>query len=416
VLFWAPVLVSLASSLLPTRLVCALLTCFALCVSTNAFAQERAATPDLRRARELDQQGGRAFKDGRFKDAITFFGEAFRFGAPPVELWNIAKCHLKLDEPEAAEESFRQFLAQPDLTAQDRADATQELGELRGRPSTLAIDSDPSGATFTIDNAAAARGTTPGSIDIPPGTHHVHVEKEKVGAYDVEVNARLGRALIVQGRLAQNSGSVTSNGPGSESGAPAKPIGLVFSEDFGFFASKLGSYADNVRPVLHLAARYMFKDVGIVGFSGGFRFDVTDDGWLAEPISVPPGANIPACAIQMNYSGTELAGFLVGGIQAHVHKRVQLGGDIGIGLADFEGSPSGGQVSSYDCNPSYGLRPAFHIGTEASFVLTPNGPVHVRALIEPLVFQAHGAFAGATEEASGLWWRIGSAIGVAVDL
>jgi hypothetical protein len=383
----------------------------------SAFAQERAATPDLKRARELDQQGGRAFKDGRYKDAITFFGEAFRYGAPPVELWNIAKCHLKLDEPESAEDSFRQFLVQPDLTAQDRADATQELEELRARPSTLAIDSDPSGATFTIDNAAAARGTTPGSIDIPPGKHHVHVEKEKVGAYDVDVEARLGRALIVQGHLAQNSGSVTSNGPGGESGAPAKAAGLVFSEDFGFFVSKLGSYADAPRPVLHLAARYLFRDLGIIGFSGGFRFDVTDDGWGAGPISAaPPSAVANQCAMGSDFLGTELAGFLVGGIQAHVHRRVQLGGDIGVGLADFEGAPAGGALFVTDCNPSYGLRPAFHVGAEASLVLTPRGPVHVRVLVEPIVFQAHAAFHGATDQASAVWWRIGSAFGFAVDL
>jgi hypothetical protein len=394
---------------------CALLVSLA---STCASAQERAATLDLKRARELDQQGSRAFHEGRFKDAITFFGEAFRYGAPSVEIWNVAKCHLKLDEPEAAEESFRKFLEQPDLTAQDRADATQELGELRARPSTLAIDSDPSGATFTIDNAAASRGTTPGSIDIPPGRHHVHVEKEKIGAYDVDVDARLGRALIVQGHLAQNSGSVTSNG-GSlpELATTSKPIGLVFSEDFGFFASKLGSYADNVRPVLHLAARYVFRDAGMLGFSAGFRFDVTDDGWGA-------GVNLPArgnatpneCATGSDFLGTELAGFLVGGLQAHVHERVQIGGDIGVGLADFEGAPAGGALFIPECDPSYGLRPAFHLGTEASFLLTPHSSVHVRALVEPIVFQAHAAYHDTNDEASSVWWRIGSAIGFAIDL
>ncbi len=392
---------------------CALLTC-AVSLSSASLAQERAATPDLKRARELDQQGSRAFKDGRFKDAITFFGEAFRYGAPPVELWNIAKCHLKLDEPESAEESFRQFLAQPDLTAQDRADATRELEELRARPSTLAIDSDPSGATFTVDNAAATRGTTPGSIDIPPGKHHVHVEKEKVGAYDVDVDARLGRALIVQGHLAANAGSVTSNAR-SESANTGKPIGIVVSEDFGFFVPKLGGYADSVRPVLHLAARYVFRDLGNVSFSAGLRFDATTDGWLNGG-TVPTAAASAQCPSGNDFLSTELAGFLVGGVQAHVLRRVQLGGDIGIGIAGFEGAPAGGLLFAVDCDPSYGVRPAFHIGTEASFVLTPSGPVRVRALVEPIIFQAHAAYNGTTDEGSAVWWRIGSGLGFAVDL
>ncbi|MEO8876026.1 MAG: PEGA domain-containing protein, partial [Polyangiaceae bacterium] len=280
------------------RLFWCAVSCAILALAGNSSAQERAATPDIKRARELDQQGVRAFRDGRFKDAITFFSSAFHSGAPPVELWNIAKCHLKLDEPEAAEDSLHQFLEQPDLTAQDRADATQELNDLRGRPSTLAIDSEPGGATFTIDDSVATRGTTPGSIDIPPGKHHVHVEKEKVGAYDVDVEARLGRALIVQGRLGSSSGNVTSNAPGDASNA-AKRTGLVISEELGFFVPKLGSYSGSVRPALHLAARYVFREIGIVALSGGIRFDATTDGWHAggSTNTVPAGSPPPLCAI-----------------------------------------------------------------------------------------------------------------------
>ena len=403
-----------AADVLPRRLLASAIACAFLLCGISALAQERAATPDLKRARELDQQGVRAFKDGRFKDAITFFSSAFHFGAPPVELWNIAKCHLKLDEPEAAEVSLHQFLEQPDLTAGDRADATRELEELRERPSSLAIDSEPGGATFTIDNSAAARGTTPGSIDIPPGKHHVHVEKEKVGAYDVDVEARLGRALIVQARLGSSSGSVTSNAPDDPS-LTGKRVGLVFSEDFGLFLPKLGRYSDSLRPVLHLAARYVFREIGIVALSGGLRFDVTTNGWHAGGSTTLAGTAPQLCAIGNDFLNDELAAFLVGGASVRVLPRVQLGGDLGVGVADFEGSPIGGELFTGDCNPAYGLRPAFHVGTQASFVLTASSPFRVRALLEPILFQAHAAYHGTTDEASGLWWRVGSALGFALD-
>ncbi len=49
-----------------------------------------AASEDLERARLLDQQGVRAYKEERYNDAIRFFDEAFRLGGPPSELWNIA--------------------------------------------------------------------------------------------------------------------------------------------------------------------------------------------------------------------------------------------------------------------------------------------------------------------------------------
>ncbi|MEO8877454.1 MAG: hypothetical protein ABI461_17800, partial [Polyangiaceae bacterium] len=95
--------------------------------------------------------------------------------------------------------------------------------------------------------------------------------------------------------------------------------------------------------------------------------------------------------------------------------RLYFGGDLGVGLADFEGSPVGGEVFLNDCNPSYGFRPAFHVGTQASFIITPSSPFRVRAIVEPVMFQAHAAYHGTTDEASGLWWRIGSAFGFALD-
>src|ERR1700736_4580579 len=55
---------------------------------------------DLDAARELDQQGVRAFAAGRYREAIHFFYEARRLGGPPTELWNIARCHERLDEGE----------------------------------------------------------------------------------------------------------------------------------------------------------------------------------------------------------------------------------------------------------------------------------------------------------------------------
>ncbi len=380
-------------------------------------AAEPATHVDLKRARELDGQGVRAFRDGRFKDAIIFFREAHRNGAPPVELWNIAKCHIKLDEPEEAEDSFHAYLEQPDLTAQDRADATQELGELRARPSTLAIDSDPSGATFTIDGNPSMRGTTPGSIDVPPGSHHVHIAKDKAGVYDVDVDARLGRALIIHAKLGSKSGGIVSASPTEPPSDPERDrIGLVFSEDFGFFAPNLGGYGDSIRPVLHLAARYAFAHAGAASFSAGLRFSAGTDGWHTSPSTTPaPGATPLTCTVGPDYSAEELAGFLVAGFTVQVHSRILLGADVGVGVTDLEGSPTGGDVFTPDCNPSYGLRPAVHFGTEMSFILTEAGPFRARAIVEPILFQAHAAYAGAIANADGLWWRIGPAVGIALD-
>src|ERR1019366_5558773 len=89
-------------------------------------ASARRSKPNLEAARELDQQGVRAFRDGRFSDAIRYFLSAYRLGGPSSELWNVARSRERMDDAETAAGAIEQYLAQRDLTSQDRAEA--ELG------------------------------------------------------------------------------------------------------------------------------------------------------------------------------------------------------------------------------------------------------------------------------------------------
>src|SRR5205085_8684373 len=122
-----------------------------------AVAMVLAVTPasargkdDLSRARVLDGEGVKAFQEGRYNDAIRFFEEAHRLGGPPFELWNIAKCHLRLDQPELAAEMLERYLATPSLPTDDREEASAQLTELRKRTSTVTIASTPSGASVAV--------------------------------------------------------------------------------------------------------------------------------------------------------------------------------------------------------------------------------------------------------------------------
>src|SRR5258708_4901339 len=108
-------------SALPFSLARAVLACAAALAlvleAPHAFAGD---ARDLERARVLDQQGVRAYKEERYNDAIRYFTEALRLGGPPSELWNIAKCHARLDEPKEASEALEQYLAEPGLSSGDR--------------------------------------------------------------------------------------------------------------------------------------------------------------------------------------------------------------------------------------------------------------------------------------------------------
>src|SRR5439155_20056348 len=130
-----------------------------ICIAQTAWADD-----GLPRARVLDQQGVRAFQQGRYRDAIDYFEDALKLGGPSTELWNIAKCHQKLDEPELADEALERYLARGDLSATDRADAEKLRKEIRTRASSVTVTSSPTGAKVTIDGKP--RGTTPMTVEV----------------------------------------------------------------------------------------------------------------------------------------------------------------------------------------------------------------------------------------------------------
>jgi len=104
-------------------------------VTSLAHAQDDA----LARARFLDQQGARAYAEGRFRDAAALFNESFRAGGPATELWNVARCQLKLDDPDAARRTLQAYLDRTDLGAEDRAEGQRLEGEIAKRISTFVV-------------------------------------------------------------------------------------------------------------------------------------------------------------------------------------------------------------------------------------------------------------------------------------
>jgi hypothetical protein len=160
---------------------------------------------DLEAARELDQQGVRAFRDARFADAIRFFRSAYRLGGPSSELWNIARSRERMDDPEAAAASIEQYLAQPDLGSQDRAEAERELHLLRSRASLLTVTTVPAGAVVIVDGKTAP-APSPVTFEIRPGAHTLSVHHDGFVNETRPLEARFGRAVIVSLDLAKASG------------------------------------------------------------------------------------------------------------------------------------------------------------------------------------------------------------------
>jgi hypothetical protein len=154
------------------------------------------AHPNVGGARELDREGVRSFREGRFSDAIDYFRAAYRLGGPSSELWNIVRSRERLDDPEGACAAIGEYLAQRDLSPQDRAEAEREARTLRARPSVLTVTTTPVGAAVTVDGKETP-GPTPVSIEVPPGQHTIAVLYDGYARETRQLEARFGHAVVV---------------------------------------------------------------------------------------------------------------------------------------------------------------------------------------------------------------------------
>jgi hypothetical protein len=194
------------------RVLAPLLLAAAACLPTGPHARDlgsddsslRRVALDLDAARELDQEGVRSFRDGRYVDAIRYFRAAYRLGGPPSELWNVARCRERMDDAEGASAAIEQYLAQRDLSPQDRAEAEREVAALRGRPSMLTVITSPPGAIVTID-AHTTAGPTPVTLEIRAGAHSIAVHRDGFVTETRPLEARFGRAVLVSLLLARGS-------------------------------------------------------------------------------------------------------------------------------------------------------------------------------------------------------------------
>jgi hypothetical protein len=156
----------------------------------------RRNTPDIDAARELDQEGVRAFREARWGDALRYFRASYRLGGPSSEVWNIVRCRERLDDAEGAATAIEQYLALRDLTPQDRAEGERELQAIHSRTSTLTVTTSPSGAVVILDGRQTL-GPTPLSLEITAGAHSVAVHHEGYATETRPLEARFGRAVIL---------------------------------------------------------------------------------------------------------------------------------------------------------------------------------------------------------------------------
>ncbi len=374
-------------------------------VATAATAQE----DELARARFLDQQGVRAFADGRIHDAMTLFQESFRAGGPSNELWNVARCQLKLEDVEGARHTLESYLTQKDLSEDDRNEGRRLLDEIDHRPSTFVVASTPSGAVVTVDGRAV--GMTPVVSTLPPGTHEVKVGRSEAGSSVRHVEARDGRPIVISVELAP----ILRGTPKSHA-SDDRHIRRLFAE-LGAFASYSylgGGAVIEGTPSVELSGGYAPFVFHRVLFGFGLRLHVGRDEWSTNP--VVSNAAI-GCSPPNDYAAAELLAMptVFGAVRAT--SRLTLGARAGIGAAIYiSGTPIGGDLFGASCAFGGSLAPDGYAAIDVSIRMTDQ----LRLVFFPATLDVHPAYVNArndaTWDASGAWVRLGTGFALAVDL
>jgi hypothetical protein len=380
----------------------------AFALSSSVVLAQPGSRDALARARVLDREGAKAYSEGRFEDAIRSFEEAYRLGGPAFEIWNIAKCQLRLDRPEQAAASLKRFLGLPNIPKEDREEVTRQLEALEKRSSKLTVTSVPSGAEVSVDGSAAL-GRTPLSTTITPGPHTVLVSIPSRPAISRDVEARFGQAVNVEAAFGNDERSSLPN-PYGDRGEGQR---IALRAGYNVVLPRYGSVGGNPGVGFLALGTYKVAELGSAAVAVGGLVSVTGDSWR-DRTGLPNNA-VGCAPLGDVRSATALSAFAIGEVTVPIARGLRATGLAGVGAAGYFVDDVGGDVFVPSCRSSPGVRPALLFGARIDYAISSV----VRLSAFPLSWQVQPAFDGARgtpRDASGVWMKFGFGIGAGVDL
>jgi hypothetical protein len=143
-------------------------------------ATSPAAEAVAKEARAAFLAGQKAYKLGRFSEAIERFQQAYQLKPHPIIRFNLAKCFEQLDAIPQALQSYRTYLFEvPDTV--DREAVTRSITALerklaRKSLQQLMVVAEPKDARVTVDGKLL--GAPPSFVELGPGDHRLLIERE----------------------------------------------------------------------------------------------------------------------------------------------------------------------------------------------------------------------------------------------
>lgn len=213
---------------MPGRILCALLVGGSLLANPPGPKEE---------ARELLQEGIRAFGAGQYRVALGKFVDAYGIFPSAKLLRNIAATYAALERPVEALDAYERFMreAGAEVTTRERAQVARELQDVAGHVGELRV-SAPEGTDVRVDGERVGytplgrtrlRAGTRRVTMTPPGGAPVNVSVEIVGRHTAVVGLSSdasGSAPVVTERAASGAGLIERAGASREDPL-ARPLG-----------------------------------------------------------------------------------------------------------------------------------------------------------------------------------------------
>jgi hypothetical protein len=140
---------------------------------TSAFAQAAPSKADLAAAKKHYGDGDKKYKAGDFAGAETEFKAANDIKPAPQSERYIGLCEDALGHFSAAVDWYDKFLTHvPDKMSAQGDEIRKREGEIKALPGKVHVDSNPPGASISVDDKPQS-SPTPADLDVPPGTHTV---------------------------------------------------------------------------------------------------------------------------------------------------------------------------------------------------------------------------------------------------
>lgn len=189
---------------------------------STASARPKLSRADQRKAKKLVRQMGRLFAQNKYRDVIVVARQLYGLLKDPQLLANIGLCYERLGEDAQALAHYQQFLKAAPSGHKTRSNVEKQLAKLRqklrGNKREVNLQSQPGGATVTVDSREV--GQTPTVVFLDPGRHVIELRLKGYEPLRREILIVKGPALSLDYSLQrlEETGwlTVTCNVPGAE--------------------------------------------------------------------------------------------------------------------------------------------------------------------------------------------------------